>query len=123
MLIKAAGGPQPQSGGVARSCPMRSTLTAIAALALSTAPAMAQQEHKDHPDAARSAAMDMSKMTPEEMHKHCSMMMGGKMQGTPKHDHSADKLGHAPAMKKPTEAEMKAMHDRCAAVMGQAKKR
>ncbi|MCX7586348.1 hypothetical protein [Phenylobacterium sp. 58.2.17] len=99
-------------------------LTALAALALASAPALAQDEHKaHHPEAATPTTMaDMSKMTPEELHKHCSMMMGGKMQGTPKHDHPADKLGHAPAMKKPTEAEMKAMHDKCAAVMAAPKK-
>jgi hypothetical protein len=55
-----------------------------------------------------------------KLHKHCSMMMGGKMQGAPKHDHSADKLGHAPTTKKPTEAEMKAMHETCAAKMKDA---
>jgi len=103
---------------------MKTILAAVAALALSTVPAMAQDDHKaHHPEGAGGATMaDMSKMSPEELHKHCSMMMGGKMQGTPKHDHSADKLGHAPATKKPTEAEMKAMHEKCAAVMGQPKK-
>ncbi len=84
----------------------------LAAATLCAAPAFAQDDHK----------ADMSKMTPAEMHKHCSMMMGAKMQGTPKHDHSADKLGHAPATKKPTEAEMKAMHEKCAAIMAEAKK-
>lgn len=103
---------------------MRTILTALAALTLSTAPAMAQTEHKDHhPDAAAGAGMDMSKMTPEQMHKHCAMVMGGKMQGAPKHDHTADKLGHAPATKAPTEAEMKAMHDKCSAMMADEKKK
>lgn len=88
-----------------------------------TAAAFAQNEHKaHHPDATTGAQMDMSKMTPDELHKHCSMMMGGKMQGTPKHDHAADKLGHAPATNKPTESEMKAMHEKCAAVMKDEKK-
>jgi hypothetical protein len=102
---------------------MKTLLASAAALALAAAPAFAQDEHKaHHPDAASSASMDMSKMTPEEMHKHCAMLMGGKMQGAPKHDHSADKLGHAPATKKPTEAEMKAMHEKCAAIMAETKK-
>lgn len=103
---------------------MRTVLLAIAAAALCTAPALSQDQHKPHqPAAAAGATMDMSKMTPEEMHKHCSMMMGGKMQGAPKHDHNADKLGHAPASKAPTEAEMKAMHDKCAAVMAEKPKK
>lgn len=90
--------------------------------ALATAPALAQQDHTTHHGKDAAKPMDMSKMTPEEMHKHCSSMMGAKMQGTPKHDHSADKLGHAPATKKPTEAEMKGMHEKCAAMMDTAKK-
>ncbi|MDP3867469.1 hypothetical protein [Phenylobacterium sp.] len=98
---------------------MKTILVAITALALAAAPALAQQDHgAHHPDApASSDKMDMSKMTPEEMHKHCTAMMGGKMQGTPKHDHSAEKLGHGPTFNPPSEAEMKAMHEKCAAEM------
>jgi len=100
---------------------MKIIFAAAAAAALFAAPALAQDKHTDHHAAAvAEAPMDMSNMTPEEMHKHCSMMMGGRMQGTPKHDHSADK-GSAPAMKAPTEAEMKAMHEKCATVMAKAK--
>ena len=101
---------------------MKVILAAMAAAALSAVPAMAQDEHKaHHPDAAATDTMDMSKMTPEEMHKHCSMLMGGKMQGTPKHDHSSDKMGHPPSYKAPTDAEMKAMHEKCAAIMAEKK--
>lgn len=102
---------------------MKSFLAMGAAFALiMTTTATAQDEHKaHHPEATAGDQMDMSKMTPEELHKHCSMMMGGKMQGTPKHDHAADKLGHAPATQKPTEAEMKAMHEKCAAIMKEDK--
>ena len=101
---------------------MKTVLALGMALALISAPALAQDEHTGHhpdgtADAVAAPAMDMSKMTPDELHKHCSMMMGGKMQGAAKHDHTADKLGHAPATTKPTEAEMKAMHDKCAALM------
>lgn len=93
-----------------------SLLIAAAALALAATPVLAQDAH--HPEAAAAAKpMDMDKMTPEQMHKHCAMAMGGKMQGAQKHDHAADKLGHAPATTPPTEAEMKAMHDRCAEKM------
>ena len=91
---------------------------AAAAMAFAAAPALAQDHAAHHPEgAAASKPMDMSKMTPEQMHKHCAMVMGGKMQGPPKHDHSADKLGHAPATTPPTDVEMKAMHDKCADMM------
>lgn len=111
---------------------MRTGLIALAAITLFATPSLAQapapDEHKaHHPDAAANttagAGMDMSKMTPEEMHKHCTMIMGGEMKGAPKHNHSSDRLGHAPTYKAPTEAEMKAMHEKCAAHMSEDKKR
>jgi hypothetical protein len=102
---------------------MKFVLAMSLALALGSTSALAQGEQKpQHPDADAAAPMDMSKMTPAELHKHCSSMMGGKMQGRPKHDHTAEKLGHAPAHNKPSDAEMKAMHDKCAAVMKGEKK-
>jgi hypothetical protein len=101
---------------------MKIMLIALAAASLSVAPALAQEGHAAHHPEGAANSMDMSKMTPEELHKHCSLIMGGKMQGTPKHDHTAEKLGHAPTMKPPTEAEMKAMHEKCAAVMAADKK-
>jgi hypothetical protein len=106
---------------------MKTFLIALtAAAALGAAPALAQDHAEHHATAATTTAtapkaMDMANMTPEELHKHCSMMMGGKMAGKPKHDHAADKLGHAPATTPPTEAEMKAMHEKCAAVMSEQK--
>lgn len=109
---------------------MKTLFAAVAALALTAAPALAEdppkghaQHHHQHQDgAAPGAGMDMSRMTPEEMHKHCAALAGGKMQGAPKHDHAADKLGHAPGAARPTESQMKAMHDRCAAAMKAPKK-
>jgi hypothetical protein len=100
---------------------MKTTMIAMAAAAAMAAPAVAQEHADHHPQATAAKPMDMSSMTPEQMHKHCSAMMGGKMQGRPAHDHAADKLGHAPKMTPPSEAEMKQMHDRCAAVMAEAK--
>ncbi len=97
-------------------------VAALCVAALAATPALAQPDHKDHHGADAAKPMDMSKMTKEEMHKHCSTMMGAKMQGAQKHDHSADKIGHAPATKTPTAAERKAMHDKCAAEMAEAKK-
>lgn len=96
---------------------MKTLLIVMAAAAALGAPAWAQG-HADRPEGAAAAKpMDMTSMTPEEMHKHCAMVMGGRMQGRPGHDHSADKLGHARKMTPPSEAEMKQMHDRCAAMM------
>jgi hypothetical protein len=93
-----------------------SLIIAVAAMmAFAAAPALAQDHAAHRPEgAAASKAMDMDKMTPEQMHKHCAMVMGGKMQGPPKHDHAADKLGHTAASTPPTDAQMKAMHDKCA---------
>ena len=93
-------------------------IAAAAAVTLAATPTLAQDHAAHHPEgAAASKPTDMEKMTPEQMHKHCAMVMGGKMQGPPKHDHAADKLGHAPATTPPTDAEMKAMHDKCADMM------
>ena len=95
-----------------------SLMIAAAAAVAFAAPALAQDHAAHHPEgAATSKPTNMEKMTPEQMHKHCAMVMGGKMQGPPKHDHAADKLGHAPATTPPTDAEMKAMHDKCADMM------
>lgn len=98
-------------------------IVVVTALALLSAPALAQDHTAHHADSAAPAAksMDMANMTPEEMHKHCAMLMGGKMRGKSKHDHSAEKLGGAAATTPPTEAEMKAMHEKCAATMADKK--
>jgi hypothetical protein len=64
--------------------------------------------------------MDMASMTPAQMHEHCQAMMGQKMKGRTPHDHSVEKLGHAPPPPTPpSEAEMKRMHDKCAAMMAE----
>ena len=95
-------------------------LNLAAAAALTAAPAIAQ-EHADHPateTAAPAKKMDMSAMTDAEMHAHCKAMMGRKMEGRVPHDHSVDKLGHVPPpATPPSEAEMKQMHETCAAMM------
>lgn len=99
---------------------MKTFIVVAFAAALSTTPALAQ----DRPDpprgpAARPMDMDMDKMTTEQMHKHCAAIMGGEMQGRRRHDHAADKLGHAPRTTPPDDAEMKKMHERCAAMMAE----
>jgi len=54
------------------------------------------------------------------MHAHCQAMMGSQMKGRVRHDHTAEKLGHAPPpATPPSSAEMKAMHERCAAMMAE----
>lgn len=114
---------------------MKTLLTALAATALA-APAFAQ-DHADHhpapqapanqanqaPQGAQSAMpMAMDKMTAEQMREHCATMMGGKMQGQPTDDHAAGKPAPAPGTKGPATAEMKAMHDGCAAAMADKKR-
>ena len=97
---------------------MKTFIVAAFAIALAAAPALAQDRQ-----GAAAKPMDMDRMTPEQLHKHCSAMMGGKMQGRQQHDHTADKLGHAPKTTPPTEAEMKKMHERCAAMMAESGKK
>jgi len=94
------------------------TLITSGAIALA-APALAQDKNA-RPAEAPAKTMDMSKMTDAEMHAHCQAMMGAQMKGRVRHDHSAEKLGHAPPPPTPpSSAEMKAMHERCAAMMAE----
>ena len=90
-----------------------------ATAALLAAPVFAQApEHHAAEAAAPAKLMDMSKMTDAQMHEHCKAAMGRKMDGKVPHDHSVEKLGHAPPPAQPlSEAEMKKMHDKCAAMM------
>lgn len=63
----------------------------------------------------------MAEMTDAELHAHCKGLMGHKMDGRVRHDHSVEKLGHAPPPAKPlSAAEMQAQHDKCTAIMGEA---
>ena len=101
---------------------MKSLLISLAAgAALLAGSAMAQQPASGEPAvgaAAPATHMDMSKMTDAQMHEHCREVMGHKMDGRVPHDHSVDKMGHGPPAARPlSEAEMKKMHDRCAAMM------
>jgi len=95
-------------------------LSFAAAAALLAAPAIAQEHADHHPDAAAGAAAPA--MTDAEMHAHCKAVIGAKMQGKAEHNHSADK--GAPVAGKttpPSEAEMKKMHEKCAAMMDEEK--
>ena len=101
----------------------RILLSLAAAASLLAAPALAQQHADHHPaaPAAASAPKSMDKMTDAELHAHCKALMGRKMDGRVPHDHSVEKLGHAPPPAKPlSAAEMKAQHDKCTAIMAKA---
>jgi len=98
---------------------MKSLLLSLAAaVALLAAPAIAQDHAEHHPAAVAAAPV----MTDVEMHAHCKATMGSKMQGKAEHNHGADK--GAPVAGKitpPSDAEMKKMHEKCAAMMAQEK--
>src|SRR4051794_41802075 len=71
--------------------------------------------------ASAAAPKPMSEMNDAELHAHCKALMGRKMDGRVPHDHSVEKLGHAPPPAKPlSDAEMKAQHDKCMAIMADA---
>lgn len=98
-------------------------MIAFAAGALAAAPALAQDHAARDPDASAAAPADTANMTPEQMHEYCKGVMGQEMKGRVPHEHTAEKLGHAPPPPKPpSEAEMKKMHEKCAAMMAQDKK-
>jgi hypothetical protein len=98
---------------------MKSLILSLAATAaLFAAPALAHDQ-KAAADAA--STKPMAEMTDAELHAHCKALMGHKMDGRVPHDHSVEKLGHAPPPAKPlSAAEMKARHDKCTAIMAEA---
>lgn len=97
-------------------------LSALSVAALIAAPSFAQDHAQHHPAGDATAATDMSKMTPEQLHDHCKSVMGQQMAGRTPHSHATDKLGHTPPGAKPlSAAEMQKMHDKCAAVMADHK--
>jgi hypothetical protein len=98
---------------------MKSLILSLAAsVALFAAPALAH-DPKSAVDAA--SAKPMAEMTDTELHAHCKALMGHKMDGRVPHDHSVEKLGHAPPPAKPlSAAEMQAQHDKCTAIMAEA---
>ena len=103
---------------------MKTLIVIFAASAALTVgvPALAQDHAAHHPAAdAAAAPKAMADMNDAEMHAHCQALMGQKMKGRVRHDHSTEKLGHAPPPPTPpSEAEMKQMHDKCAAMMADA---
>ena len=98
---------------------MKSLILSLAAtVALFAAPALAH-DPKTTVDAA--ATKPMAEMTDTELHAHCKGLMGHKMDAHVAHDHSVEKLGHAPPLAKPlSAAEMQAQHDKCTAIMAEA---
>jgi hypothetical protein len=96
-------------------------LAITAAALLASSPSIAQEHSDHHAVAAATAAKPMSEMTDAELHAHCKALMGHKMDGRVRHDHSAEKSHTAPPAPTPlSDAEMKAQHDKCAATMAEA---
>ena len=97
---------------------MRSLILSLtASLALLAVPALAADQNASDAGSTK----PMAEMTDAELHAHCKALMGHKMDGRVPHDHSVDKLGHAPPPAKPLSAtEMKAQHDKCMAIMAEA---
>ena len=92
-------------------------LTVVATASLMSAPALAA----DQKAADTASTKPMAEMTDAELHAHCKALMGHKMDGRVPHDHSVDKLSHAPPPPKPlSAAEMKAQHEKCMAIMAKA---
>ncbi|CAN7472292.1 hypothetical protein LJR219_003186 [Phenylobacterium sp. LjRoot219] len=86
----------------------------VAGAALTAAPAMAQDYGASGSAMSGSASKDAKKMTPEQMRAHCKSMM------------NQEKSGQAPSAsmsggKTYSDADMKKMHDKCAAMMGKDK--
>ena len=78
-----------------------------ASLALLAAPSLAADQK-----ASDGATKPMSEMTDAELHAHCKALMGQKMEGHGHHHHaSAHPL---------SDAEMKAQHEKCTAIMAKA---
>ena len=91
-------------------------IVAAAALALAAGGAAFAQDHADHHPGvkeAKRAAADA------QMHEQCKAYMGRQMDPKQPHDHGRDKTGAAtwPGGKPLSPAEMKAMHDKCQALM------
>ncbi|WP_309604689.1 hypothetical protein [Phenylobacterium sp.] len=96
----------------------RLILSLAASVALFAAPALAH-DPKAAVDGA--SAKLMAEMTDTELHAHCKRLMGHRMDGRVPHEHSAEKLGHAPPPAKPlSAAEMQVQHEKCTAIMAKA---
>ena len=101
---------------------MKTLLTILAAAAaLVATPALAQDHaaHHQHPEGAAKPA-DVGSTPPAKMHEHCAAPIAGAAQGTPQHAHPAGKSHGEHTMKGSHDAEMKAMHDKCAAARHKA---
>src|SRR5688500_1820417 len=73
------------------------TLGLAASVPLLAAAAMAA----DQKASAAGSTKPMAEMSDAELHTHCKGLMGHKMDGRVPHDHSVEKLGHAPPPAKP----------------------
>jgi hypothetical protein len=95
------------------------TLFFAAAIALTAAPALAQDHAAHHSEGPAAKPAGAAAYEPAAtMHAHCTAQTSGNPPAADKHDHSAH-THHHDAGKAPSEAELKAMHARCAAAMAQ----
>lgn len=94
---------------------MKYVIIGVAAALLSGTAALGQDHAAHHPGVteARAAAAEA------KLHQECKAYMGRAMDPKQPHDHTRDKTGVAsyPNGKPLSPAEMKAMHDRCQAMM------
>ena len=90
---------------------------AAAVVALAAAPALAQDHAAHHPADAAAKPAASGDTAPAKTHEHCAAAMTGKTDAAAKHDHSADKAHAQHTAKPPGDGEMKAMHDKCDAMM------
>lgn len=84
-------------------------LAALVAGALGAAPALAQDYGASSSMSGAAASKDKKSMTPDQMRAHCKDMM------------AKEKAGQTSSMSGKSPADMKKMHDKCAALMAQDK--
>lgn len=102
---------------------MRHLMFVVAAAALITGPAHAQQgKAARQPVAAAAAQPAAPQKGAEPTHEMCRSVMGRAMDGKPVHDHGREKTGAPtwPNGKRLTPSERETMHQTCAAKMRQA---
>lgn len=94
---------------------MRLIIAGVAAALLSGSAALAQDHAAHHPGVTEARA----KAADAKLHEDCKTYMGRMMDPKQPHDHTRDKMGIAsyPNGKPLSPAEMKAMHDKCQAMM------
>jgi hypothetical protein len=102
---------------------MKMLLITAVAMALSGGAAFSQ-DHGDHHPAGSpigGGPMNMAGTPSADMGEHCAMLMDDKREAMPMQEGQVGQPGGAHQMKTPTEAELKAMRERCATMMAPSK--